>query len=88
MAGLLLPPKESPVRELFDMHHLAELCSPENRGRLEPRSVVLKRVRDQLNDGVVVKIAAVCRDPDGSIILIQVSRREWQQMWDFGNPDV
>ena len=82
---LTLPPRDSEIRTMFDMGHLAEIANPKNRAHMMPT------LRDALNsasrmfeDKAVKSINSICMTADGHIRLVRIGRRLGiKRLWDF-----
>lgn len=80
--SLRLPLQDSKARELFDVAHLAEITSPENRSNLPTYRESIRRALCAFVEPGVKAVHTICLRADGELWLIRVGpkggvRREW-----------
>jgi hypothetical protein len=84
--SLRLPLTGSKTRELFDVRHLAEVASPENRSKLMTRRECVSRVKDAMSANKSIRaIHSFCLSANGHLHLLRVGPRGGvSRIWDFG----
>lgn len=83
--SLILPPADSPLRDLFDVSDLAKLPDAVMRGKLMSldRSIFGAFESNFGGDGVVS--INVLAEFEGNIVLAQISRSSAEVLWNFGS---
>jgi hypothetical protein len=84
--SLRLPLTGSKQRELFDVAHLAEFCSPENRSKIVTyREAIAAGIRSVSSNKAIKAVHLFCMRADGEIWLIRVGCRHGvSKVWNFG----
>lgn len=84
--SLRLPLSSSPIRELFDVRHLADLAAPANRSKLLGfRETILSARRTMESDKAIRSVHSICLRADGELWLIRVGPKGgWKKVWNFG----
>lgn len=84
--SLRLPLTGSKTRELFDVAHLAEVASPENRSKLMTlREARSRAVESMKQNRSIREIHTFCLSANGHLLLLRVGPRGgWHRVWDFG----
>lgn len=82
--SLILPPSNSPLRELFAMSHLAELPDAVRAGKLMGlEQYMLMSFLEDCNGAPVVSVNVIA-SLDGNIVLARISANSAEVLWNFG----
>jgi hypothetical protein len=85
--SLRLPLADSPLRETLDLGALATLGTAEGRAQVPTFRQALTRAAAFLADCAEAKaVSFLCWRADGSLWLVEFTRRTWRKQWNFGNP--
>ena len=83
--SLLLPSSESPVRSLFDVAHIAQVCAPSVRHQLPTLREARSSAAAILSGGGVKAVTSVVLRANGDIHLMQFGPRGgMRKVWNFG----
>lgn len=83
--SLRLPPKTSPIRELFDVAQLADIASPANRSRLPSFPQARQAAREFIEKERGVKsINSICLKACGDLELVTFTRTSHKTVFNFG----
>lgn len=83
--SLRLPLAGSKTRELIDLEFLGTLGSVENRMKLPTFRESLNQARAHLQaERVARSIISYTLRANGELWLIQVTRKSWKRVWNFG----
>ena len=81
-----LPSSSSPLRNLFDVAHLAEIASPANRAKLVAFPNAVRSARAFLaSERGAKEVNTICVCADGSLQLVRVGPKGGvKRLWNFG----
>lgn len=83
--SLILPPANSPLRDLFCMSDLAALPDAINRGKLMTlERSIFGAVESNFGGDDVVSMNVLAKF-EGNIVLAQISRSSAEVLWNFGS---
>lgn len=83
--SLKLPPANSPVRELFEMAHLAEVGNPAIRNKLPTLQTAKAQARGVLAKGAARSVTYFVLRADGNLHLVTFGRKGgFRVRWNFG----
>jgi len=84
--SLLLPPASHAAREMFDVAHLAEICSPANRGNMLTLRNALIQARRTFDATFSIKgLNVICMNAAGEVLLLSIGKRGGKKVaWNFG----
>lgn len=83
--SLVLPPANSPLRELFDVSDLASLPDAVKRGKLMSLERSIFGAFESNFGGDDVVSMNVLAKFEGNIVLAQISRSSAEVLWNFGS---
>lgn len=85
--SLILPPSNSPIRELFSMSDLAELPAAVKDGRVRRLWKVVSECHCRVVADAFVVSANYIAIFENSIVLAKVSSESVEVIWNFGSVD-
>jgi hypothetical protein len=83
--SLKLPASDSPIRELFDVGHLADVASPANRRNLPTLAQARRQAIQIFKAGAAKSATFIVLRMNGTIGLVQFGNRGGvRHVWNFG----
>ncbi len=89
--SILLPPMNHPAREFVDVGHLAEVFAPENINLINSLSDAVFKARCYIDSTfvtAVISVNVICKHPDGSYVLMNVSSDDYNELWNFTTGEI
>ena len=83
--SLVLPPANSPLRDLFCMSDLAALPDAVNRGKLmDLEQAIFVAYGSYFNDDLFVSVNVIASF-EGNIVLARICQNSAEVLWNFGS---